>query len=226
MLHLLLSSQHWAEEILINRARMYANILNLTESAKPQQINANNLLNSGSKSYKMNPLKPLLLILILFLSICMAAQKVYMKVTSSKTGAIKDQGMPAKFADKIELTGYSFDASSPIAAGGVGSGKRSHTPVMVTKNNNSSSVLLFAAQSKGEVLSKVIIEVYKVNNMGMEVVEQTIELTNAVITYFRQNYDNNPAPGGNKGPTDEIRFAYQKITYTYVNGGITMEDSW
>lgn len=149
-----------------------------------------------------------------------------MKVTSSKTGVIKDQGMPAKHSDKIELIGYSFDAGTPTAGTGAATGRRTHNPLSVTKNSNQSSVLLFGAQSKSEVLSKVVLEIWKTNPQGQEIMEQTIELTNAVITYFRQGYDNNPAPGGNRGPVDEIRFAYQKITYTYVNGGITTEDNW
>lgn len=204
---------------------MYAIIANEHELWR-MDANANNLLNSGSKLYKMNPLKPFLLILIVFISIGVSAQKVYMKVTGSKTGAIKDQGMPAQMADKIELTGYSFDASSPSSGTGAATGRHTHSPLIIFKNNNQSSIQLFAAQSKGEILTKVTLEIWKTNAQGKETMEQTIELTNATITYYRQSFDNNPAPGGNKGPTDEIRFAYQKIVYTYINGGVTAEDNW
>jgi len=167
-----------------------------------------------------------LLFLLLFIAFQAGAQKVFMKVTGSKTGVIKDQTV-SKYPDKIELTGYSFDASTPVDMATVArSPKRTHSPLIINKVNNQSSVLLFAAQAKGEILTKVVIEVYKINNMGMEILDQTIELSNATITFFRQNFDNNPAPGANKGPNDEIRLAYQKITYTYANGGAVAEDSW
>lgn len=174
----------------------------------------------------MKPLQILLSAIALLLFSTLSAQKVYMKVTSSKSGVIKDQNMPAQMADKIELTGYSFDASSPVSGTGAASGRQTHSPLIIFKNSNQSSIQLLAAQSKGEILSKVVLEIWKVNPQGKETMEQTIELSNAMITFFRQGFDNNPAPGGNKGPTDEIRFAYQKITYTYVNGGITAEDNW
>ena len=59
------------------------------------------------------------------------AQKVYMKVEGTKSGIIKDQNMPPKSIDKIELTGYSFQNSSPRdAATGIATGRRMRLPLM------------------------------------------------------------------------------------------------
>jgi type VI secretion system secreted protein Hcp len=158
------------------------------------------------------------------------SQKVYMKVEGMKSGVIKDQNAPAKFADRIELTGYSFETSSPTGSGssgmGIATGRRARTPLTVTKNNGQSSILLFNCSVTNENLKSVIIEVYKTNNAGIEVLEQTITLSNATISYFKQSFDNTAGSGEAKGPKDEIRFSYQKINFTYVNGGVTAEDNW
>jgi type VI secretion system secreted protein Hcp len=155
-------------------------------------------------------------------------QKVYMKVEGTKTGIIKDQNTSAKLPDRIELNGYSFETSSAGGSAGIGiaTGRRTRTPLTVIKNNGQSSILLFNCSATNEVLKTVIIEVYKTGNTGNEILEQTITLTNATVSYFKQSFDNSPGPGDVKGPKDEIRFTYQKINITYINGGVTAEDSW
>jgi type VI secretion system Hcp family effector len=147
--------------------------------------------------------------LVLFLAIftdC-RAQKVYMRAEGTKSGLITDQNqnVPAKFQDRIDLTGYSFESNSS------GSG-RSRPPLTITKNNGKSSIQLYNAHANNEQLKIVIIEIYKVNATGVEVLEQKITLLNVTISYFRQAYDTTPSTGEAKGPTDEIRFTYQKMT--------------
>jgi type VI secretion system Hcp family effector len=135
------------------------------------------------------------------------AQKVYMRAQGSKSGFITDnnQNVPAKFQNRIELTGYSFETGSSAT-------NRSRPPFIITKNNGLSSIQLYNAHVSGEQLKIVIIEIYRVNSSGMEVLEQTITLTNVSVSSFRQNYDTTPSAGESKGPTDEIRFTYQKMT--------------
>ena len=169
------------------------------------------------------------IILLLMAGMNGHTQKVYMKVEGTKTGIIKDQNAPAKFPDRIELNGYSFETSSaggPASGIGIATGRRTRTPLTVIKNNGQSSILLFNCSTTNEVLKTVIIEVYKTNTTGNEVLEQTITLTNAAVSYFKQSFDNSSGPGEVKGPKDEIRFTYQKINITYINGGVTAEDSW
>ena len=134
-------------------------------------------------------------------------QKVYMKAQGGKSGMITDNNpnVPPKFQNRIELTGYSFESGSS------GTGK-SRPPMIITKNNGPSSIQLYNAQVNNEQLKVVIIEIYKVNSSGTEVLEQTITLNNVTISYFRQHYDTTPSTGEAKGPTDEMRLTYQKMT--------------
>ena len=177
---------------------------------------------------KKNTLKSIGIVFLILSVMSGNSQKVYMKVEGTKTGIIKDQNMQPKFQDRIELTGYSFETSSPGGSPtGMGIvGRRARTPLRVTKNNGQSSIMLFNCSITNEILKTVIIEVYKTNNNGMEVLEQTIILTNAAVSYFKQSFDNTSGPGQSYGPKDEILFTYQKINITYVNGGVMAEDSW
>ena len=140
-------------------------------------------------------------IIFLLLSVITGnSQKVYMQVEGTKTGIIKDQNAPSKFPDRIELTGYSFETSSAggSATGISIAGRRARTPLKVTKNNGQSSILLFNCSITNEILKTVVIEVYKTNNNGMEVLEQTITLTDAAVSYFKQSFDNASGPRRNE----------------------------
>lgn len=157
------------------------------------------------------------------------SQKVYMKAEGTKTGIIKDQIANSKFPDRIELTGYSFESSSAggLAPSGIAAGRRSRSPLTVFKNNGQSSILLFNCNITNEVLKTVVIEVYKTNNAGMETLEQTITLSNATVSYFKQSFDNTIGTGEMKVLLkDEFRLTYQKINITYVIGGVMAEDNW
>lgn len=143
------------------------------------------------------------------------AQKVYMKVELARGGVVRDANMPAKFQDRIELAGYTFEAGT--------SGNR--PPVTITKNYSQSTIQLFKTYSNKDAIKSVVIEIYKFNTNGTEVLDQTITLSNARITSFRQNFDNTPPPGVAKGPIDEFRFSYQKLSITNVSSNITWEDN-
>ena len=172
--------------------------------------------------------KIIILPLLVIILISGQAQKVYMKVEGTKSGIIKDQNMPPKFADKIELAGYSFQSSSSRdAASGMATGRRVRSPLSITKNNGQSSVLLFLASINNEQLRTVVIEVYKTNAQGADELEQTITLTGAVVNSFKQAYTSGAETGrATKTIMDAIEFTYQKITINYVNGGVMAEDSW
>lgn len=168
-------------------------------------------------------------IIFLLLSVISGnSQKVYMKVERTKTGIIKDQNNQSKFPGRIELTGYSFETSSAgDSATGISiAGRRARTPLKVTINYGLSSILLFNCSITNEILKTVVIEVYKINNRGMEVLDQTITLTNAAVSYFKQSFDNTSGPGQTIGPKDEVMFTFQKISIIYVNGGVMAENSW
>jgi type VI secretion system secreted protein Hcp len=111
----------------------------------------------------------------------------------------------------IPVSAVSHEVISPRdAATGLPSGKRQHKPIVITKPIDKTSPLFLSALFTNENLTTVTISLRKAGN-----VIATIKLTNASIASRAQH-----------GETEEIAFTYQKIEWTWVDGGITAMDDW
>jgi type VI secretion system secreted protein Hcp len=125
-------------------------------------------------------------------------------VTGSKQGAFSNS--------PLILFGLSHEIVSPRdPASGLASGKRQHKPFVITKQLDKSSPLLLKALVSNETLTSVLIGLLKPNGDPLA----TIKLTNAQLSDYRAN-----------GLTEHWSFVYQKIEWTYVDGGVTAEDDW
>jgi type VI secretion system secreted protein Hcp len=114
-------------------------------------------------------------------------------------------------ASPTVLIGLSHEIVSPRdAATGLATGKRLHKPFTVTRAMDATSPLLLKALTTNQTLPAVQIGI---NKGGQQVA--TIKLTNAQIA----SYDLH-------GTTETWSFTYQKITWTWVDGGVTAEDDW
>ena len=85
-----------------------------------------------------------------------------------------------------------------------------HKPISITKQLDATTPLLLNALVNNENLTSVLIGLLR---DGKQVA--TIKLTNASISDYVAN-------GGN----ETWSFTYQKITWTWVDGGITAQDDW
>jgi len=111
----------------------------------------------------------------------------------------------------IEVTGFSHEVVSPRdPATGLPTGKRQHEPVVITKQLDATTPLFLNALVENENLTNVTIGL---SEGGQEVV--TVVLTNASISDYTAH-----------GTTEKWSFTYQKITWTWLNGGISAQDDW
>ena len=111
----------------------------------------------------------------------------------------------------IDVTAVSHEIVSPRdAASGLPTGKRQHKPITITKEWDASTPLLLNALVNNENLTSVLIGLLR---NGQQVA--TIKLTNASVADYQQH-----------GDTDTWSFTYQKIEWTWVDGGITAQDDW
>jgi type VI secretion system secreted protein Hcp len=125
-------------------------------------------------------------------------------VTGQKQGSFGNSPMV--------LIGMSHEIVSPRdAASGQATGKRQHKPFTIVKEWDKATPLLLNALTTNENLTSVLIGLSKPNGQQFA----TIKLTNAHLTDYQAN-----------GLTEHWSFVYQKITWTYVDGGITAEDDW
>ncbi len=111
----------------------------------------------------------------------------------------------------ITLLGLSHEIVSPRdPASGLPTGKRQHKPLIITKQLDKSSPLFLNALVTNENLTAVTISLTR---DGQPVA--TIKLTNASIADYTDH-----------GDTEHWSFTYQKIEWTWLDGGITAEDDW
>jgi type VI secretion system secreted protein Hcp len=111
----------------------------------------------------------------------------------------------------IDVTAISHEIVSPRdPASGLPTGKRQHKPIVVTVDWGASTPLFLNALTQNENLTSVQIGLL---SNGKQVA--TIQLVNASVAQFDQH-----------GLNVTLQFTYQKIVWTWVDGGITAQDDW
>ena len=124
-------------------------------------------------------------------------------VTGAKQGSFSTQPIP--------VIALSHAIISPRdAASGLPTGKRQHQPIVIVKHIDAATPLLLNALVTNENLSSVTITLAESGTNVM-----TIKLTNGGIAQYASH-----------GETETWSFTYQKIEWTWIDGGITAQDDW
>ncbi len=156
------------------------------------------------------------------------ALNAYLRLTGDTQGEIKGSVTQAGREDSIMVIAFDHEVVSPRdAASGLPTGKRQHKPLTITKEIDESTPVLMNVLTNNENLSEVILQFWQPSRSGNEFQYYTIELTNASIVDIHQEMLNNKYPENMQHKEREhISFVYQKITWTYEDGGITSTDDW
>ena len=112
-------------------------------------------------------------------------------------------------------------------ASGLATGKRQHMPFRCVIPQGSNTPLLFKALSNNEIIPKVEIQLWRPGTTTTEVLYLKYELENVSVSSVRPWMPNiKEADVATFGPQVEVAFVYQKITWTFTNGGVTHTDTW
>jgi type VI secretion system secreted protein Hcp len=149
---------------------------------------------------------------------------IFMTATGETQGRIQGRVSQAGVEDWIEVYGYSHEIVSPRdAASGLPTGKRQHKPLVVTKPIDKATPLLAYALVNNENLTEVTLRFYQQDRRtGRMQHYLTIELQNASIAGIAAERPEDETTR----PREHVSFTYQKITWTWEDGGITAEDDW
>jgi len=156
------------------------------------------------------------------------ALNAYLKLSGKTQGEIKGSVTQSGREDSIMVIAYSHEVVSPRdAASGLPTGKRQHKPLTVTKEIDKSTPLLMNVLTNNEQISKWELRFWQPSPSGQEVQHYTIELENASIASIRSEMLNNKvAENMQHKEREHVAFCYQKITWTWMDGGITASDDW
>ena len=156
------------------------------------------------------------------------ALSAYLTLVGKKQGAIKG-GVTQKGREGSILV-HAFDVAitSPRdPASGLATGKRQHQPIVIRKGIDKSSPRLWAALVTNEILTTWILKFWAPSADGVEQNIYTITLTDATIASIEESMVDNEIPANASLPMrEEISFTYQKIQWTWTDGGITAQDDW
>jgi type VI secretion system secreted protein Hcp len=148
-----------------------------------------------------------------------AALNAYLKLKGEKQGDIKGSVTQKGREGGIKVIAVSHEIVSPRdAASGLPTGKRMHKPIVLTLELDRSTPLLFAAMTKGEKFSTLSLDVGGPNG-GASLYR--VALTGASISAIEF------VTLADKDTTAvKVSLTYQKIEWTWVDGGITAMDDW
>jgi type VI secretion system secreted protein Hcp len=156
------------------------------------------------------------------------ALNAYLTLTGETQGKVNGSCTQAGREDMMEIYGFNHEVLSPRdAASGLPTGKRQHKPIVITKAIDKATPLLMTILTNNEIINTWKIDFYRPSRAGNEELYYNIELVNANICSIRPEQLNNKYPDNmNHELREHVAFTYQKIIWTWEDGGITAEDDW
>ena len=152
----------------------------------------------------------------------------YLKLKGQIQGDIKGSVTQKGREGLIIVIGFDHEIVSPRdPATGQATGKRMHKPFVITKEIDKSTPLLHNALTNNENLIQWELQCFAAKGTGQEINNFTVKLTDATVTGIQTIMLNNRVPENIKMPImEEVSFVYQKIEWTWVDGGVTAIDDW
>jgi type VI secretion system secreted protein Hcp len=159
------------------------------------------------------------------------ALDAYLKLAGQRTGGIKGSVTQKGREGKIMVIAVDHELTSPRdPSSGLPTGKLLHKPIRIMKELDKSSPLLYRVLTTNENLTGWELQFWAPAPVGAlvpEVQHYTMRLTNANIAGIEFHMPNNKNPDLMRyAQFEEVSFTYQKIVWTWTDGGITTDADW
>lgn len=152
----------------------------------------------------------------------------YLTLTGTKHGPIAGSVTQKSREGSIEVIAFYHEIVGPRdPVSGRPTGKRMHKPFSITKQLDRSSPLLYDVLTHNENLTEVVLKLFRPQPTGIERHAFTVRFVNATISSIQLRSLNTRHPRHSKMPElEEVNFAYQRIEWTWTDGGVTADDDW
>jgi len=156
------------------------------------------------------------------------ALNAHLKIVAEKQGAILGSVTQKGREGSIQVIAAMHEIVSPRdPASGRPTGKRVHKPFVVTKVLDRSSPLLYSVLCNNENIKSFELQFYTPDKTGIERQHYTVRLENANISSIIFRMPNTRNKIASQLPErEEVAFTYQKIVWTWNEGGISADDDW
>jgi len=169
--------------------------------------------------------------LILASAATTSAESFYMRLKGQRSGEIKGGVVIKGREGQIQVLDVRHSVVSPRdVASGLPTGQRQHKPLEVTIPLDRSAPFFYNMVATNENIADLQLNTWATNpklgtGSAAEVLAYTIRLTNANIASVEEIVKTDAA-GNNPKPCLKISLTYQKIEWTWTDGGITAMDDW
>jgi type VI secretion system secreted protein Hcp len=131
--------------------------------------------------------------------------------------------------DSIECTYYEHRVITAREAGsGMASGRRQYEPLVIRKRIDKSSPLLMKALVENQKVDGVF-KFFRPSPKGDGTTQQfyTVEIKDGRVASLRSIVPDTIVPASStEPPLEEISFVFNTIKWTYMEGGVSHEDTW
>jgi len=156
------------------------------------------------------------------------AESIWASVKAAKQGDIQSESNAKGREKLIEFIFLEAGIMSPREPfSGLPTGKRQHKPLVLRKRVDKTTPLFSTALATNETLTTVKLQFWRPKGDGTSEQFFTIELTNASLAKQKIWLPYTLDPTQRELPAlEELELVYQKIVWTYTQGGITGSDDW
>jgi type VI secretion system secreted protein Hcp len=156
------------------------------------------------------------------------ALAAYLTIVAERQGPIHGSVTQKGREGKILVLAVQHEIVCPRdPQSGIPTGKRMHKPLTVIKELDSSSPLLYAVLCTNENIRDARLEFWTTTPTGQEKQHYTVRLTNANISSINFKLPNiRSARLQRLTEYEEVALTYQKIEWTWNDGGISAADDW
>jgi type VI secretion system secreted protein Hcp len=128
----------------------------------------------------------------------------------------------------IEVLSFKHGMISP--ADGVSGkllGRRVHWPVMMEKEIDRSSPVLYMAIARAQTLQSAEIKWYRIDDSGREIEYFNMMMRNVKVVAITPRVANIKEPStASQNHIEQIQLRYEEITWCYLDGNLQFRDSW
>ncbi|MEM9996414.1 MAG: type VI secretion system tube protein TssD [Bacteroidota bacterium] len=152
----------------------------------------------------------------------------YVKFTSNNDGEIAGSVEIEGREETSEVHEFHSNVYFPTDIHrGSPSGKRIHSPAVLIKEVDKSSPILYNHLTEGTVFTKIVINWYKVQDDGTELLYFMHTIEHARLVGMKMMMPNVKDPAKQTfGHLEELSIAYRRITWSWLDGGIEATDDW
>jgi type VI secretion system secreted protein Hcp len=152
----------------------------------------------------------------------------YLTLTAQRQGAIRGSVTQRGREGKILVVSTRHEIVCPRnPQSGIPTGKRMHKPFIITKELDRSTPLLFVVHCTNENIVEARLDYWTSTPTGQEKQHFTVRMLNANISSIAFKMANIRNPKLQRlTEYEEVAFTYEKIEWTWNDGGLTAIDDW